>query len=67
MRPLATLAVTLLAAGVLAASAVGEPAQQPSDPTPSTRVASIADHSTSWAEFSSKVPDLHAALGLAAP
>jgi hypothetical protein len=67
MRTFATLAVALLVAGALAGSAVGGPAHQPSESTPGARVASIADHSSSWAEFSSKVPDLQAALGLAAP
>jgi len=52
MRTLSSFALVLAAAGLLAAwGSAG-----------TNRVAAIADSSTSWAEFSSRVPDLRDAL-----
>jgi len=59
MRTLISLALVLLAAGALAAWAAGDTARKGAAPT---SVAVIADASTSWLEFSSRVPNLDDAL-----
>jgi hypothetical protein len=62
MRKLSSLALVLLAAGVLAAGASGGTGRHRAGYTSGSSIASIADASTSWAEFSAKVPDLPEAL-----
>ena len=57
MRMLISFVLVVLVAGVLSAWAN---AGYRAEPT-SASIAAIADRSTSWAEFSSKVPDLRAA------
>jgi hypothetical protein len=61
MHKLVFLALVLLAAGVLAAWASGGTGQHRAQPTPGS-IAEVADASTSWAEFSSKVPNLRESL-----
>ena len=62
MHKLVFLALVLLAAGVLAAWASGGTAQHRAGPTSGSSIAEVADASTSWAEFSSKVPNLQETL-----
>ena len=62
MRKLILLAVVLLTAGALAAWASGGTGRHGAGRTSGSSIASIADGSTSWAEFSSKVPNLQDAL-----
>ena len=59
MRTLISLALVLLAAGAVAAWAAGNTGGKAAAPT---SVAAIADDSTTWLEFSSKVPNLDDAL-----
>jgi hypothetical protein len=61
MRKLIVLVLVLLAAGVLAAWASGGTGRRAGH-TSGGSIAAIADASTSWAEFSSKVPNLQDAL-----
>ena len=62
MRKLISLALVLVAAGVLAAWASGGTGRHHARHTSGSSIASIADASTSWAEFSAKVPNLQDAL-----
>jgi hypothetical protein len=64
MRKLACLAVVMLAAGALADVAGANNGRHHSRRTTGPSVTAIADASTSWAEFSSKVPDVCDALEL---
>jgi hypothetical protein len=59
MRTLIFLALAVLAAGVLASSSAGNAGHTTAA---ASSVAAIADTCTSWAEFSSKLPDLQGAL-----
>jgi ABC-type phosphate transport system substrate-binding protein len=61
MHKLVFLALVLLAAAVLAAWASGGTAHR-GGPTSGSSIAEVADASTSWADFSSKVPNLQEAL-----
>jgi hypothetical protein len=62
MRKFITLALVVLAAGALAAWASGSIGRHHSGSASGPSIAAIADSSTSWAEFSSKVPNLRDAL-----
>jgi hypothetical protein len=62
MRMFISLALALLVAGALAAWASAGTGRHRAARTAPASIAAIADASTSWAEFSSKVPDLRAAL-----
>ena len=62
MRKLSSLTLVLLAAGALAAVASGGTGRHRAEHSSALSVAAIADTSTSWAEFSSKVPNLQDAL-----
>jgi hypothetical protein len=62
MRMLISLALVLLAVGALAAWASAGTGRQHAKHRSDAAVAAIADASTSWAEFSAKVPNLRDAL-----
>ncbi|MGZ4463287.1 MAG: hypothetical protein ACXVZP_10640 [Gaiellaceae bacterium] len=62
MRKLISLVLVLLVAGALAAWASGGIGRHHAGHTSGPSVAAIADTSTSWAEFSAKVPNLQDAL-----
>jgi hypothetical protein len=60
MQKLISLVLVLFAAGALAAWASGSPVKHRG--APAAGVAAVADASSSWAEFSSKVPNVQDAL-----
>jgi hypothetical protein len=67
MHKLISLTLVLLAAGVLAAWASGGTGRRHAEHTSGSSIAEIADASTSWAEFSSKLPNLQDALTRESP
>jgi hypothetical protein len=58
MRKLIALTTVLMAAGALVAWAGGGTGRHRAGHTSGSSIAAIADGSTSWAEFTSKVPNL---------
>jgi len=62
MQKLISLALVLFAAGALAAWASAGTVKHRGGPKPGSGVAATADASSSWAEFSSKVPNVQDAL-----
>ena len=67
MRMFLSLALVLAAAAALASWASAGTGRHRAAHGPSSSIAAIADSSTSWAEFSARVPDLPDVLARQSP
>ena len=67
MRMFISLALVVVAAAALAAWVSAGTGRHRAAHAPSSSIAAIADSSTSWAEFSARVPDLPVVLANEAP